>query len=232
MQNIDNLINDKKFRIFKSLLSLDISNKYQIIEILKRQFNKITSFNTNLYLFKNDGSPLICFVKINNEVYHHLFSVDKKIKALIRNIKKDKCWYYDDYFGGYIRYTPAYAGVKIYNSLNSDTDEKDFYNKGFNDGINRLENSINSTEYMNGYFDGQDSLYSGNKGDDDEWHLAYDKGHNDGKNEIHKTDNSSKSNEYQNGYNIGYEHGKRKYKIVNEECFDISNSLCHPYSEN
>lgn len=143
MNILDGIISDKRFRIFKTILEMDIS-KQRVIMILKQRFNELSYNNTNLFLFDKCGKPLIMFFKYNNKSYSKFFRVGKQVSEDIIEISKNGKWFNVPSFAGKVRYTPQFAAT-VEKTITPDNYFSGDFQAGVYDGI---KSYIDNEEYV------------------------------------------------------------------------------------
>lgn len=115
--NLNKVIEDPVFKACEEtlLFQLKRGNKKNfecLIDIIARRYDQMGHVNSNLSIFDHDGVHVVKFVKDHCGVSVHFKKHPERFSRTVKHIKKDKKWYYNEQFGGYIRHTPQFVGTE------------------------------------------------------------------------------------------------------------------------
>lgn len=232
--NSDKLFQKLKFLLMKNLSNIRMKN---IIDLLVFRFNELTPIDVNIYLFNDEGEPLIFIKKQNGKSSSRSFKVKRYIVEDLLKIPKDGKWYKNVSYGGYFRYTPGYmATTDSSNSWENDYDELEKYQKGFEDGY-KLGSSGKPYEqppedkseyYKDGYEDGYQEGFKYYEVNNEEYDQGYTDGYNyglSGEDIDDKTFEDIDPNYYKDGFEVGYDEGYYLYKVQKDAEDAINNDF-------
>lgn len=224
---LNKINSDKLFQNLKHLLSKKLSNirRKNLRDLLVFRFQELTSFDINLYIFDDEGKPLILLYKKDGKSYSRSFKINSCISEQIIKLPKDGKWYRNDDFKGYIRYTPAYLGSGDYfeeDFLNFEESYDHGYQAGYQTASagNHYDDTAadESSEFEIGYNDGyEDGIY-----DYVYQKTEYARGYGEGfmysseGNDINDVDFSNQSSYYGNGFEEGYKVYQESFKEKDE----------------
>lgn len=192
MKILNKINSDRLFKKLKMILIKKIPNvrRRNIIDILVYRFQELTTFDINLFIFNDEGSPVVLLYKKDGKSFSRSFTIQSSMSSKLVKLPKDGKWYRNESFKGYFRHTPGSFGTV-------DEDVSTMSSDPWGDVNEEVENEINDMEkYMKGYDAGYELGKSGSE------YVAPPK---------------DKSNKYKEGYLDGYEIGYAEYKEKEEE---------------